>query len=80
MTSKFLNTPFASWLKVAISAILGYSLVVISEPDQIFFSLETLKGIGVVSATAVFPMIINFLNQADPRYGKGKPVEIAEKK
>ncbi len=79
MTSKFLNTPFASWLKVAISAILGYSLVVINDPEQIFFSFETLKGMGIVCSTAVFPMIINYLNQADPRYGKHKPVEIVDK-
>lgn len=79
MTSKFLNTPFASWLKVATSAILGYSLVVINDPGQIFFSYETLKGLGIVCSTAVFPMIINYLNQADPRYGRHKETEIVEK-
>ncbi len=79
MTSKFLNTPFASWLKIFISAALTQYLVIISTPEMILWSLESLKNLGIAGSVATTPVIINWLNKADPRYGKNKTTEIVEK-
>ena len=68
---KNLNTIFASWLKVFISAILGAYLIELQNGVNLFSwnmeMVETLLTVGVVS---VLPIIINWLNPTDTRYGK----------
>jgi hypothetical protein len=72
MTSKFLNTPLGSWLKVGLSAFLGQIMVILTDPAQTLFCWQTAQNLGIIFATAVIPLIINWLNAADPRYGKNK--------
>lgn len=70
MKSNFLNTPLGSWTKVGLSALLGQVMVILTDPNQTLFCLQTLQNLGIVASTAVIPLIINYLNEADPRYGK----------
>lgn len=70
MKSQFLNTPWGSWCKVALSAALGQYLVIITDPEQALLSWQSLQNLGVVASTAVVPVIINYLNPSDPRYGR----------
>jgi hypothetical protein len=70
MKSQFLNTPWGSWTKVFISACLAQYMIVLTDPGQTLFCLQTLQNIGIAGATSVVPIIINYLNSADPRYGK----------
>lgn len=65
---KFLNSIYGSWLKVFAVAIL----VKFSDLGADVFSLdaESLKHIVNAGVLALIPVIINYLNPADPRYGK----------
>jgi len=68
---KELNTIYASWLKVFISSVFGAYLIMLQEGSNLFSwdlaMFEKLLTAGVVST---LPIIINWLNPADPRYGK----------
>lgn len=79
MKSTFLNTPIGSWLKIFLSAVLGQYLIVLTDPNQSIFCWQTLQNIGVAGGVAVIPVIINWLNKADPRYGRNKTTEVTEK-
>lgn len=70
MKSQFLNSPIGSWLKIFTAAALTQYLVVLMDPDQTVLCMQTLKEIGVAGAVSVLPVVINWLNEADPRYGK----------
>lgn len=61
---KFLNSIYGSWLKVAITAILT---MIIAKGNIYEVTLEEVISAAVVS---VLPIIINWLNPHDPRYGK----------
>ena len=68
---KELNTIYASWLKVFISSVFGAYLIMLQEGSNLFSwdlaMFEKLLTAGVVST---LPIIINWLNPADERYGK----------
>jgi len=68
---KQLNTIYASWLKVFISSVFGAYLIMLQEGTNLFSwdlaMVEKLLTAGVVST---LPIIINWLNPADERYGK----------
>ena len=61
---KFLNSIYGSWLKVALTAILT---MIIAKGNIYEVTLEEIISAAVVS---VLPIIINWLNPHDPRYGK----------
>jgi hypothetical protein len=65
--SKFLAwlaaSPLATAAKVGVAASLGYILM---EPDTL-----GLPPIVVVGIVAAIPVLINWLNPADDRYGNG---------
>ena len=54
-----------SWLKVFLSAVLTAVLTAIATGD---WTLLTILFAGLVS---VIPVIINWLDTSDPRYGRG---------
>jgi len=68
---KHLNTIYASWLKVFISSVFGAYLIMLQEGTNLFSwdlaMVEKLLTAGVVST---LPIIINWLNPNDTRYGK----------
>lgn len=68
--NNFLSTVYGSWLKVFISAILGAYLLLLQDGKQLFSwdfaMIENLLTVGVV---ATLPVIINWFNPTDNRYG-----------
>ena len=64
---KFLNTIWGSWLKVFAVAVL----VKFSDLGGNIFALdaESLKHLVNAGVISLIPVIINFLNPQDTRYG-----------
>ena len=63
---KFLNSVYGSWLKIFVSAILT---MVIASGDIFSVTLKDCISAGIIS---ILPIIINYLNPHDTRYGKQK--------
>jgi hypothetical protein len=63
---KFLNSIYGSWLKIAITAILT---MIISKGNIYEVTLAECASAAVIS---ILPIIINFINPHDPRYGTKK--------
>jgi hypothetical protein len=60
---KFLNSIYGSWLKITITAILT---MIIAKGNIYEVSLEECISAAVIS---ILPIIVNWLNPHDPRYG-----------
>ena len=63
---KFLNSIYGSWLKVALTAILT---MIITKGNIYEVTLEEVISAGVIS---MLPIIVNWLNPHDTRYGTNK--------
>jgi hypothetical protein len=63
---KFFNTIYGSWVKVFISAVLT---MIIAKGNIYLITLEECISAGVIS---ILPIVINYLNPNDNRYGKQK--------
>jgi hypothetical protein len=63
---KFLNSIYGSWLKLTLTAILT---MVISKGNIYEVTLEECISAAVIS---ILPIIVNFINPNDPRYGTKK--------
>ena len=61
---KFLNSIYGSWLKIALTAILT---MIITKGNIYEVTLEECISAAVI---AILPIIVNFLNPHDKRYGK----------
>jgi len=61
---KFLNTIYGSYIKVFITAVLT---MVISKGDIFAITLNEVISAGAI---AILPIIVNWLNPHDIRYGK----------
>ena len=71
--SNFLNTAFAGWLKVFVATILSLILVNMSNGIDIF-SMDW-KSIVSGAVASLLPVIINWLNPNDPRYGSKEKMQ-----
>lgn len=60
---KFLNSIYGSWLKLVLTAILT---MIITKGNIYEVTLEECISAAVIS---ILPIIVNFLNPHDPRYG-----------
>ena len=63
---KFLNSIYGSWLKVALTAILT---MIIAKGNIYEVTLQEVISAAVVS---ILPIIVNWLNPHDTRYGTNK--------
>jgi hypothetical protein len=63
---KFLNSIYGSWLKVALTAILT---MIITKGNIYEITLEEVISASVIS---ILPIIVNWLNPNDTRYGTNK--------
>ncbi len=61
---KFLNSIYGSWVKTFVSAILT---MIIAQGDIYSVTLKDCLSAGVIS---ILPIIINYLNPNDTRYGR----------
>lgn len=67
----FLNTAVGSWLKVFISSILTAWLLMLTNGQQLFsWDLQMVENLLTVGVVSTLPIVINYLNPKDPRYGK----------
>lgn len=55
-----------SWLKVFLSAVLSYVLAALLAGTALAWQAVLIAG-----AVSVLPVIINWLDTSDPRYGRG---------
>jgi hypothetical protein len=60
---KFLNSIYGSWLKMVLTAILT---MIITKGNIYEVTLEECISAAVIS---ILPIILNWLNPHDPRYG-----------
>ena len=63
---KFLNSVYGSWLKIVLTAILT---MIITKGNIYEVTLEECISAAVIS---ILPIIVNWLNPNDPRYGTKK--------
>jgi len=61
---KFLNSIYGSWVKVFVSAVLT---MIVMKGDIYLIALKDCLNAGIIS---ILPIIINYLNPNDTRYGK----------
>ena len=61
---KFLNTMWGSWLKVALTGVLT---MIIAKGNIYEIAMQDIISAAVI---AILPIIINYLNPHDKRYGK----------
>lgn len=55
-----------SWLRVFLSAVLTYVLAGLASGTPLVW-----QAVGIAGAVAVLPVIIRWLDQTDPKYGRG---------
>ena len=68
---KELNTIYASWFKVFLSSILAAYLVELQNGVNLFsWDLTMIEKVLTVGIASTLPVIINYLNPTDTRYGR----------
>lgn len=60
-----------SWLKVFLASVLTAFLTIVTATSSLPTSGEAWVGILIAGLVAVIPVIINWLDPNDPRYGRG---------
>ena len=60
-----------SWLKVFGASVLSAFFVVLTATQALPTSTEAWQGILIAGLVSVIPVIINWLNPNDTRYGRG---------
>lgn len=70
--TKLLNTAVGSLLKVVITVILGHILLELKSGKSILdvFNAENVWSYVTVILTSAIPIVINWINPEDKRYGK----------
>ena len=61
---RFFNSMTGSWIKVFVTAVLTMAM---AKDDLFSITLKECLSAGAIS---IIPIIINFLNPKDTRYGK----------
>jgi hypothetical protein len=64
----FLATPVGSWVRVFVSGVLGAWLLDLSGAATIDW--ENWQGWVIAGLVSALPVVIAYLNSADPRFGK----------
>lgn len=60
-----------SWLKVFLASALTAFLTILTATQALPTSTEAWTGILIAGLLAVVPVVINWLDPNDPRYGRG---------
>lgn len=65
-----------SWFNVFIAAVITALTVVIVDTKTLALDWQTLEAILIAGLVAVLPVIKNYFDKSDPRYGrKEEPIE-----
>lgn len=70
---EWLNTIVGSWVKIFIAAFAGqllYDFFIVG--SVLAFDLKMLDKALIAGLAAVGPVVVNYLNPKDTRYGKNK--------
>jgi hypothetical protein len=71
--TRFMTTPFASFLKVFLASMLTQWLIELQDGHQLFsWDMAMIQKIITAGVVANLPVIINWLNPSYKHYGKGK--------
>jgi len=66
------NSPVGSWVKVVLAALFGSLLVFLTNDNTLTdVTFSDVNVWGSAAIAAVLPAVINFVNPADTRYGRG---------
>lgn len=68
---KEIKSIIKSWANVFIAAAITAFLVVIVDTGSLAFDLKTAEAIVIAGLVAVLPVIKNYLDSSDHRYGRG---------
>ena len=60
-----------SWFNAFMTALIASLIVVLGDGD---LSIEDIKYVGISAVVAVLPVIKNYFDKNDPRYGRRKNV------
>jgi uncharacterized membrane protein len=60
-----------SWGNIFLAALITAFLVVIVETKTLALNWETLEAVLIAGLVAVLPVIKNYLDSSDHRYGRG---------
>ena len=67
---KFFNTIYGSWVKVFLSAVITMYLAELTQGHDLFsLDMVMVKKLLTAGLVALLPVILNFLNPNDKRYG-----------
>lgn len=58
-----------SWANVFIAALITALLVVIVDTQTLALDLKTLEAVLIAGLVAVLPVVKNYFDKNDPRYG-----------
>jgi hypothetical protein len=70
--SASMKAMFKSWLNVFLSATIASLLALLTEAGVDGLDMRALLAVLISGAVAVLPVIKNYLDTNDPRYGKTK--------
>jgi hypothetical protein len=70
--STSMKAMFKSWLNVFLSATIASLLALLTEAGVDGLDMRALLAVLISGAVAVLPVIKNYLDTNDPRYGKTK--------
>jgi branched-subunit amino acid transport protein len=59
-----------SWANVFIAAVITALLVVIVDTNTLALDWKTVEAVLIAGLVAVLPVIKNYFDPSDPRYGK----------
>lgn len=69
---KFLSSPIGSFLKVLLAAILSTYLIMLSNGQRLFsWDRNMVEHLFTAGFVSTIPVLINWLNPKDTRYGVG---------
>lgn len=69
MVWEFLKDPVGSWLRVFVATILAAALADLTAGDADL--LNHWQTYLIAGAVAVLPVLVAWINPADPRFGRG---------
>ena len=59
-----------SWLNVFVAAVITALLVVIVDTQTLALDWKTVEAVLIAGLVAVLPVVRNYFDKSDPRYGR----------
>lgn len=68
--SKETKAMLKSWANVFVAAVITALLVVLVDQQTLALDWKTLEAVLIAGLVAVLPVVRNYFDKSDPRYGK----------